>query len=356
MQQKTLTVVIPTYNMEKYLRRCLDSLIVGEQQMAQLEVLVVNDGSKDSSSAIAHEYEKKYPQTFRVIDKENGNYGSCVNRGLDEAVGKYFRLLDADDRFETANFKKFLDILKTAEADMVMTNYCHVFEGNDKKKILIGHPKGIEYGKVYKADDFDFSKFECESLCVMHSLTFKLAVLKKVGLRHQTGISYTDVEYDYFPWVGVKTILPLDIWFYLYTVGRNGQTVSAHSMAKSIDNYYKVSRRLLDDFTSCPENKINMAIRAKQLVPLSRILITYIRLVLCNKKNDEEFIRMKVLYHDIEVNVPEMLPQLQKECSKRALFSYKIWQNLRDNVGKFPLNIIYGMLLDMRAKIKGVNN
>ena len=67
MQQKTLTVVVPTYNMEKYLRRCLDSLIVGEEQMAQLEVIVVNDGSKDASSAIAHEYEKKYPSTFRVI-------------------------------------------------------------------------------------------------------------------------------------------------------------------------------------------------------------------------------------------------------------------------------------------------
>lgn len=68
--EKILTIVIPTYNMQDYLRRCLDSLIVPDEQMQQLEVLVVNDGSKDNSSAIAHEYQDKYPGTFRVIDKE----------------------------------------------------------------------------------------------------------------------------------------------------------------------------------------------------------------------------------------------------------------------------------------------
>lgn len=109
---KILTIIIPTYNMEKYLRRCLDSLIIDEDGMKQLEVLVINDGSKDSSSQIAHEYQDKYQDTFRVIDKENGNYGSCVNRGLKEATGKYVKVLDADDWFDTANFTSFLDFIK----------------------------------------------------------------------------------------------------------------------------------------------------------------------------------------------------------------------------------------------------
>lgn len=85
--QKLLTIVIPTYNMQDYLPRCLDSLVLYDGAlMEQLEVLVINDGSKDNSSAIAHEYEAKFPNTFRVIDKENGNYGSCINRGLKEAA------------------------------------------------------------------------------------------------------------------------------------------------------------------------------------------------------------------------------------------------------------------------------
>ena len=108
--EKLLTLIIPTYNMEKYLRTCLGSLIIGEWQEL-LEVLVINDGSKDSSSAIAHEYANKHPESFHVIDKENGNYGSCVNRGLKEATGKYVKVLDADDSFDTANFENYLCFL-----------------------------------------------------------------------------------------------------------------------------------------------------------------------------------------------------------------------------------------------------
>ena len=84
---KVITIVIPTYNMERYLDRCLNSLIIAPDLMDKLEVLVINDGCKDRSSEIGHSYEAKFPNSFRVIDKENGNYGSCINRGLKEATG-----------------------------------------------------------------------------------------------------------------------------------------------------------------------------------------------------------------------------------------------------------------------------
>ena len=116
--EKVLSLIIPTYNMEKYLKKCLDSLIV--ENMDLLEVLVVNDGSKDNSSKIAHEYEEKYPNTFRVIDKENGNYGSCINRGLAEAKGKYVKVLDADDCFDVNNFNKYLSFLQENDVDLVL--------------------------------------------------------------------------------------------------------------------------------------------------------------------------------------------------------------------------------------------
>ena len=123
---KILTIVVPTYNMQDYLNRCLDSLIVVPELMGQLEVLVINDGSKDNSSVIGHEYEARYPNTFRVIDKENGNYGSCVNRGLAEAKGKYIKILDADDWFNTKEFEDYLRNLSTVEVDLVLTSYYFV--------------------------------------------------------------------------------------------------------------------------------------------------------------------------------------------------------------------------------------
>ena len=83
---KTLSVIIPSYNMEEYLPYCLDSILI-ESVLSRLEVVVVNDGSNDSTSRIAHEYEMKYPDTVVVIDKSNGNYGSCINAGLNISSG-----------------------------------------------------------------------------------------------------------------------------------------------------------------------------------------------------------------------------------------------------------------------------
>ena len=98
--EKLLTVVVPVYKVEKYINKCLDSLVVPDKQMERLEVLAVNDGTPDNSALMAKEYEKKYPQTFKVIDKENGGHGSAWNRGVAEATGKYIKFLDSDDWFD----------------------------------------------------------------------------------------------------------------------------------------------------------------------------------------------------------------------------------------------------------------
>lgn len=116
---KILSIVIPTYNMEKLLEQCLSSLVVKEH-LDFLEVLVINDGSKDKSSQIAHHFEDKYPQTFRVVDKDNGNYGSCVNRGLKEATGKYIKILDADDSFETSVLDCYLAYLSKINTLLIL--------------------------------------------------------------------------------------------------------------------------------------------------------------------------------------------------------------------------------------------
>ena len=133
--EKVLTVIIPTYNMENYLRYCLDSLLIKEF-LKQLEVLIINDGSKDGSSVIGHEYEQLYPEIFRVIDKENGNYGSCINRGLKEAKGKYVKILDADDSFNTDNFESFVSFLIQTDADLILSDFAVVNMNREVKKII----------------------------------------------------------------------------------------------------------------------------------------------------------------------------------------------------------------------------
>ena len=131
---KILSIIIPTYNMEALLSQCLDSLLVKEGR-EKLDVLVVNDGSKDRSSEIAHQYADKYPETFRVIDKENGNYGSCINAALPLIQGKYVKILDADDSYETKNLEEFLFFLESSHVDLVLSDYIDIdSEGRTLKR------------------------------------------------------------------------------------------------------------------------------------------------------------------------------------------------------------------------------
>ena len=171
--EKILTIVIPTYNMQDYLRRCLDSLIVPEKQMQHLEVLVVNDGSKDNYSAIAHEYQNKYPDTFRVIDKENGHYGSCVNAALKIATGKYFRLVDADDWVNTSGLIKLIDLLSVHNEDAVFTKFS--LQYLYKNKVKLCDVNGIEW------KSYNLNKEIIPLACLaMHGISFRLELLKDI--------------------------------------------------------------------------------------------------------------------------------------------------------------------------------
>ncbi len=223
--QKLLTIVVPTYNMQDYLNRCLDSLVVSSELMQQLEVLVINDGSKDNSSAIAHEYEARYPETFHVIDKENGNYGSCVNRGLAEAQGKYIKILDADDWFDTVEFKSYLQKLAPIEVDMVLTDYQKVSVGD----VVLEHCSfGLDYGKP-----FMFRHLERMDYFAHHSVTYRTQFLRNIGYHQTEGASYTDNEWVYYPQLYVNQAFYIDNDVYRYFIGREGQTMDPNVKLRS---------------------------------------------------------------------------------------------------------------------------
>lgn len=126
---KLLSIIIPTYNMEALLEKDLQSLVLPtRERRGQLDVIVVIDGGKDRSSAIAHSFADRYPETFRVLDKANGNYGSCINAALPLVRGKYVRVMDADDTYYTDNLPGYLDALESQDAELVLTPYDRVDE------------------------------------------------------------------------------------------------------------------------------------------------------------------------------------------------------------------------------------
>lgn len=278
---KLLTIIIPTYNMEKYIRHCLDSLIVEDEMFFnQLEILVVIDGGKDASSRIAHEYENNYPGVIRTIDKENGNYGSCINRGLKEAKGEYFKILDADDCFDKNGLIALMKALQICNADLCVTSYSTINEdGETTGSIRV--PKNLE-GKVLKGDDILWTKDLPLLLLSMHAFCIKRSVLINNNYVQQEGISYTDTEYNYFCLLFSNNICFYDFIVYKYLLGREGQTVSPEASIKNSSNYWKVANRLIQDFSERKE--LTTSRKENVLIPIMKVVTCFFNTELVVKK------------------------------------------------------------------------
>lgn len=238
---KILTIVIPTYNMEKFLQKCLDSLLIKDNQDL-IEVLIVNDGSKDSSSDIAHEYEKKYPHMYRVIDKENGNYGSCINVALKIATGKYIRVLDADDWYDTSNFNSFIEQLKHIEADLVISDYRRVFATNKTFDVTFNI---LQPNKLYGNE---ILKEKALIKVLMHAVTYKREILKELNYKQQEGISYTDQEWVFTPMARVKIIAYIKENVYQYFLGREGQTMDHSVFVKNYTHELLGVKKMIKEY------------------------------------------------------------------------------------------------------------
>lgn len=291
VQNKILTLIIPTYNMEKFLRKCLDSLIVSDENMQRLEVLVVNDGSKDSSSAIAHEYQEKYPQTYRVIDKENGNYGSCINRGLKEVKGKYVKVLDADDYFEKTEFNSFIVFLSSVDVDMVISNYCMVdIEG----KIKESYSFPFVSSRNILIDEMPESAI---NRLWHHGVAYKTDILREMNYRQTEGISYTDDEWIFKPMIFVKSIRYFPHNLYLYLRGREGQTFDPKVKEREFKSRLIVAKSLSDFLEEWHCKISDNNLRYLQVKFVSRIRNIYSYYILqTNLTSDMEVLRNYDLY------------------------------------------------------------
>jgi glycosyltransferase involved in cell wall biosynthesis len=237
---KALSVIVPTYNMEQYLGECLTSMVT-EKSQELLEVIVVNDGSTDRSSAIAHEYAEKYPTLFKVIDKENGHYGSCVNRGLQVATGKYVKILDADDFFYTKDLDAALTYLAESTADLVVTDILRV---TIKGKIYKRGSYAEYHGKTFDIDEIGNNR-SFQGIA-MHYMAYRTQLLRDIHYFQPEGILYTDDVWRFTPMQVVRTISFVDKTLYCYRLGREGQSMDRYVMRKNAAHHLKIANHKLD--------------------------------------------------------------------------------------------------------------
>lgn len=224
--------------MENYIGKCLDSLIIPE--FDEVEVLVVSDGSKDNSSAIAHEYAERYPYSIRVIDKENGNYGSCINAALPLCSGRYVRILDADDSFDTAAFSEFVRALRGMNSDVILTKFLIVDEMGDVTDEPGFNRWNIKVDRTYIGKEL--VKLLQRTYIPMHHITYKRDIFSQLNYIQSEGISYTDTQWSIIPLARCRSLIFKDITLYKYLVGRAGQTMAQFSTPKAIATLLKIMR------------------------------------------------------------------------------------------------------------------
>ncbi len=246
---KRLSIIIPAYNMEAYLPQCVDSIIRTTSRTA-LEIVIVNDGSDDKTLKIAQQYAQRFPDTVRVIDKSNGNYGSAINAALTIVQGEYVKILDADDRFEGSLIATFLTFLqKMNGVDMVVTPFIEVDKYRERKvKYNIYGRKVYETGRVYDADTV-FADGEIRFF-MMHGVCYRTALLREMRYHQSEGISYTDQEWVFYPLFNVQTIAFADIPLYRYNAVREGRTMDNNVLMNSLPQLVTVTERIALHFVN----------------------------------------------------------------------------------------------------------
>ncbi|MDM8084487.1 glycosyltransferase family 2 protein [Cellulomonas cellasea] len=246
-----LTVVVPAYNAEAYLRRSLDS-IVGAGPL--VEVLVVDDGSTDGTAALAQEYVDAHPDAVRLLRKPNGGHGSAINTGLAHARGHYLKVLDADDWLDADAFAEVLATLAGFIAggrgvDLLVSNFVYEKQGKRNKTV-------VRYdGALPRRRELRWSqtrRFGKRQYLMMHALIYRTDVLRAAGLRLPEHTFYVDSLYALVPLAHVRTLYYLDVDLYRYFIGREDQSVQEAVMLRRLDQQLRVNWLLLEHVRTTP--------------------------------------------------------------------------------------------------------
>jgi glycosyltransferase involved in cell wall biosynthesis len=234
---KILTFIIPSYNVEDYLPKCMDSFL-NMSILDQLEVIIVDDGSHDGTAEIARSYVKQYPDIYCLHQKTNGGHGSTINVGSKIARGKYFKVVDADDWVMTENLPAFIRYLERCEADVVLTPF-HMVDMNSGEKI-IQRMYIQDHSQFYTPDEIarDWKLFD--QCTTFHGITYCTKFYNQHKHRLTEHVFYEDQEYATIPFCCAKEISLFDLSIYQYMVGNSMQSVAIQNQIKRIGQLEKV--------------------------------------------------------------------------------------------------------------------
>ena len=234
-----VSVIVPFYNVEKYIEKCLDSLV--NQTLEEIEIILVNDGSQDNSEEKAKEFEKRYPNKIKYYKKANGGLGDARNFGIKYASGEYIAFLDSDDFIEPTMYEEMYKKAKQENADMVECDFW--WEYPNKKKEDIGNTYSNQKEMLYKSRVVAWNKLIKREIYEKHP-----------EARFSVGLRYEDVEgfYKILPYIKKVAFVRKCFIHYIQRQGsisntQNQKNEEIFTVLENVINYYK-KNNLYNDF------------------------------------------------------------------------------------------------------------
>lgn len=236
-----LTIAIPAYNVELFLEETIES-ITKSKYIKDIEILIVNDGSKDKTLDIAKKLAEKC-SSIKIIDKKNGGHGSTINASIKKATGKYYRLLDGDDWFNTDELDCLVARLKNENSDMILTDLVECFIKSNYNRPVTYYSNLPEYTKL----DLHTIAFT-EWGPMLPTTTIKTSLLQKLNFKIDENCFYVDQEYNMACYLCAKTVIYYPLMIYHYRLEREGQSMEKGSLIRNVKSHETVCARLLKEY------------------------------------------------------------------------------------------------------------
>lgn len=337
---KLLTAAVPCYNSAEYMSHAIDTLISGGRDM---EIIIVNDGSKDDTEKIALEYQAKYPDIVRVISQENGGHGEAVNTGLANATGLYFKVVDSDDWVNEKALKDILVKLKELIADgsspdLFLANYVYEKVGAKRKKI-INYNWALPKDEIFTWDDI--MHFRQSQNILMHSTMYRTKLLKDCGIVLPKHTFYVDNIFVYQPLPYVKTLYYMDVNLYRYYIGREDQSVNEKVMISRIDQQLKITRIMIEshDLTQIKSKKLR-----NYMIKYLSMMMTICSVFLIKEGSDESIVKKEELWDYLKSQNRWLYKKIKSHILGRSM-------NLPGKFGRRIVEVGY----DIARRIYGFN-
>lgn len=332
---KLISFTVPCYNSQEYMQKCVDSLLAGGDDV---EIIIVDDGSTDKTGEIADGYAEKYPDTVKVIHKQNGGHGSGLNAGLKAATGLYFKVVDSDDWLESQGLIALLSTIREHKAlnllpDLYLTNFIYYHAADDTFTVS-------KYDEKTDEGFVDWNRvkpFHFQHVIIMHALTYRTDKLRETGIELPEHTFYVDNLYAFIPLPKLINAYYLNVNLYKYYIGRADQSVNIVNCIERYKQQIIVMKRLYSAYTLAELNALPKGLKRYMLHYLHALMMVTL-MFSCGKVTKERKADVKEMWLGLKAHDKKLYKKIKYGGYYLALM-FIPWR-MRPKIMRFAYDII----------------